>query len=61
MTMCLCGKRHRRIKIEVSYLREEDTPSRSLKEDSLKEVVLERKVNFVGVRRVTRVRKDMDF
>lgn len=48
MGMCLCGKRHRRVKIDIGYLGEEGTPSRNLKEDSLKEVVLEKKENFVG-------------
>lgn len=59
MAMYLCGKRYRRIKIDVGYLGGERTPHRSLKEDSLKEVVLERKTEFCGSQGVTRVRKDM--
>ena len=59
MAMCLCGKSHRRIKIDRGDLGEEETSLKTLKEDSLKEVVLERKVKFCGGQSVTRVRKDM--
>lgn len=52
-------QKYRRIKIDVGYLGEEEAPCKSLKEDSLKAVVLERKVEFCGGHGVTRMRKDM--